>query len=154
MARSGRKWVKIMFMGEYQHNIDAKGRIIVPVKFREELGESMIVTRGLDGCLTIYTPEQWQQVVENLKKLPSTKREVRMYTHMLMAKAAECDLDSMGRIRIPAHLTKEAQLEKHCIIVGVNDHIEIWDQVKWEEYYSLASENYEDVAESLTEFFS
>ncbi len=142
-----------MFMGEYQHNIDAKGRIIIPAKFREELGTSMIVTRGLDGCLTIYTNEQWLKVVENLKKLPSTKREARMYTHMLMSKAADCELDAQGRIRIPAHLTKEAALEKHCVLVGVNDHVEIWDQVRWDAYYDIASENFEDIAESLTEFF-
>lgn len=142
-----------MFMGEYQHNIDAKGRIIIPAKFREELGSSMIVTRGLDGCLTIYTNEQWLKVVENLKKLPSTKREARMYTHMLMSKAADCELDSQGRIRIPLHLTKEASLEKNCILVGVNDHVEIWDQTRWNEYYEMASENFEDIAESLTEFF-
>lgn len=142
-----------MFMGEYQHNIDAKGRIIIPAKFREELGSSMIVTRGLDGCLTIYTNEQWLMVVENLKKLPSTKREARMYTHMLMSKAADCELDSQGRIRIPAHLSKEAALEKHCVLVGVNDHVEIWDQGRWDQYYDMASENFEDIAESLTEFF-
>lgn len=142
-----------MFMGEYQHNIDAKGRIIIPAKFREELGTSMIVTRGLDGCLTIYTNEQWLKVVENLKKLPSTKREARMYTHMLMSKAADCEVDSQGRIRIPGHLTKEAALEKHCVLVGVNDHVEIWDQVRWDAYYDIASENFEDIAESLTEFF-
>ena len=135
-----------MFMGEYQHNIDAKGRIIIPAKFREELGSSMIVTRGLDGCLTIYTHDQWTQLVEKLKKLPSTKREARMYTHMIMSKAADCDLDSTGRIRIPLHLTKEAGLEKHCVLVGVNDHVEIWDQERWNTYYDLASENFEDAA--------
>lgn len=142
-----------MFMGEYQHNIDAKGRIIIPAKFREDLGASMIVTRGLDGCLTIYTHEQWHQVVENLKKLPSTKREARMYTHMLMSKAADCEVDAQGRIRIPVHLSKEAGLEKHCVLVGVNDHVEIWDQVRWDSYYDMASENFEEIAESLTEFF-
>lgn len=142
-----------MFMGEYHHKIDTKGRIIVPAKFREELGETMIVTRWLDGCLAIYTEEQWQQVYENLKKLPSTKREARMYTHMIMSKAAECDLDAQGRIRIPSHLSEEAKLEKDCVVVGVSDHVEIWDKERWDNYYALASENFEDIAESLTEFF-
>ena len=142
-----------MFMGEYHHKIDTKGRIIVPAKFREELGETMIVTRWLDGCLAIYTEEQWQQVYENLKKLPSTKREERMYTHMIMSKAAECDLDAQGRIRIPSHLSEEAKLKKDCVVVGVSDHVEIWDKERWDNYYALASENFEDIAESLTEFF-
>lgn len=142
-----------MFMGEYQHKIDAKGRITVPANFRDELGETMIVTRWLDGCLAIYTEEQWKQVYENLKKLPSTKREARMYTHMIMSKAAECDLDAQGRIRIPTHLSEEANLIKDCVVVGVSDHVEIWDKERWDAYYAQASENFEDIAESLTEFF-
>lgn len=142
-----------MFIGEYQHSIDTKGRIIVPAKFRTELGETMIVTRGLDGCLTIYTEEQWQEVYAKLKSLPQTKREVRMYIHMVTSKAAECELDGQGRIRIPSHLTKEAGLEKECVVVGVSDHVEIWDKQRWNDYYEMASENYEEIAESLTEFF-
>ena len=142
-----------MFIGEYQHTIDPKGRIIIPAKFREELGLTMIVTRWLDGCLAIYTLDQWQQVFENLKKLPSTKREARMYTHMIMSKAAECELDAQGRIRIPSHLTLEASLTKNCVLVGVSDHVEIWDKEKWDTYYAQASENFEEIAESLTEFF-
>ena len=142
-----------MFMGEYQHKIDAKGRITVPADFRDELGETMIVTRWLDGCLAIYTEEQWQQVYEHLKKLPSTKREARMYTHMIMSKAAECNIDANGRIRIPSHLSEEAKLKKDCVVVGVSDHVEIWDKERWDAYYAQASENFEDIAESLTEFF-
>lgn len=142
-----------MFMGEYQHKIDAKGRIIVPANFRDELGDTMIVTRWLDGCLAIYTEEQWNKVYEHLKKLPSTKREARMYTHMIMSKAAECNLDAQGRIRIPSHLAEEANLKKDCVVVGVSDHVEIWDKERWDEYYAVASENFEDIAESLTEFF-
>lgn len=153
MEQSGRKWVKLVFIGEHQHTIDTKGRVVVPAQFRDELGEKMIVTRWLDGCLAIYTLDQWQKVYENLKKLPSTKREARMYTHMIMSKAAECETDAQGRIRIPQHLTKAAKLEKHCVLVGVSDHVEIWDRDRWEEYYALASENFEEIAETLTEFF-
>ena len=149
----GESGVILMFMGEYQHKIDAKGRIIIPANFREELGETMIVTRWLDGCLAIYTEEQWKQVYENLQKLPSTKREARMYTHMIMSKAAECNLDAQGRIRIPGHLSEEAKLKKDCVVVGVSDHVEIWDKDRWDAYYAQASENFEDIAESLTEFF-
>lgn len=142
-----------MFMGEYRHNLDAKGRIIVPAKFREELGETMIVTRWLDGCLAIYTQEQWQALYEKLQTLPSTKREARRFTHMIMAKAAECDIDSQGRIRLPNPLIEEAALEKECVVIGVSDHVEIWDTKRWNAYYDEASESFEDIAESLTEFF-
>lgn len=140
-------------MGEYQHNLDSKGRIIVPAKFREQLGDIMIVTRWLDGCLAIYTQDQWQVVYEKIKQLPSTKREARRFVHMIMAKASECEADTQGRIRIPAPLIKEAQLDKNCIVVGVSDHVEIWDQTRWDEYYATASEDFEEIAETLTEFF-
>lgn len=142
-----------MFMGEYQHNLDTKGRIIIPAKFREELGETMVVTRWLEGCLAIYTEAQWQELYKKLQTLPSTKREARRFTHLIMAKAAECTLDAQGRIRLPNPLIQEAELEKSCVVIGVNDHVEIWDKDKWDEYYSVASESFEDIAESLTEFF-
>ncbi len=140
-------------MGEYQHNLDTKGRIIIPAKFRDELGDTMVVTRWLDGCLAIYTMEQWQSLYEKLQTLPSTKREARRFTHMIMAKASECTLDTQGRIRLPQPLIQEASLEKACVVIGVSDHVEIWDQEKWNEYYEVASESFEDIAESLTEFF-
>ncbi|NMB18001.1 MAG: division/cell wall cluster transcriptional repressor MraZ [Erysipelothrix sp.] len=142
-----------MFMGEYQHNLDTKGRIIIPAKFRDELGDTMVVTRWLDGCLAIYTMEQWQALYEKLQTLPATKREARRFTHMIMAKASECNLDSQGRIRLPAPLIKEASLEKECVVIGVSDHVEIWNKERWDEYYEVASESFEDIAESLTEFF-
>jgi len=140
-------------MGEFQHNLDTKGRIIIPAKFRDELGEEMVVTRWLDGCLAIYTMDKWMNLYEKLQTLPSTKREARRFTHMIMAKASECTLDSQGRIRVPAPLIKEANLEKECVVIGVSDHVEIWDKDRWNEYYEVASESFEDIAESLTEFF-
>lgn len=142
-----------MLMGEFQHNLDKKGRLIVPAKFREELGDSMVVTRWLDGCLALYTMKQWEQISERLRQLPSTKRETRVFTHMLMSKAAEVECDSQGRILIPAPLLKEAQLENQCMVVGVSDHAEIWAKERWENYYAQASENFEDIAEQLTDFF-
>ena len=142
-----------MFMGEYQHNLDTKGRIIIPAKFRDGLGDEMVVTRWLDGCLAIYTEKQWQELYQKLQTLPSTKREARRFTHMIMAKAAECTLDAQGRIRLPQPLVKEAQLVKECVVIGVSDHVEIWDQERWNEYYAIASESFEDIAEELTEFF-
>lgn len=141
-----------MFIGEYRHNIDAKGRIIIPAKFREMLAEKMIVTRGLDGCLTIYTLEEWEVIFEQLKKLPNTKRESRMYVHMLTSKAAECEVDGQGRILLPAPLLEEAAIVKECVVVGVADHVEIWAKERWDAYYEQASTSFEEVAEQLTDF--
>ena len=141
-----------MFIGEYRHNLDSKGRIIVPAKFREQLSNNIILTRGLDGCITIYTLEQWKEIYEQLKKLPSTKKEARMYIHMLTAKAAEVEIDKQGRILIPSSLISEAKIEKESVIVGAFDHIEIWAESAWEDYYDEARESFEDIAESLTDF--
>jgi|SRR5690554_4416433 len=143
-----------MFIGEYKHNLDAKGRIIIPAKFRENFGSSMVVTRGLDGCLTLYSLEQWQTILAQLKKLPTTKRESRMYMHMITAKAAEVSLDNQGRILLPASLVEAATLSKECVVIGVVDHVEIWDQDLWQTYYDKASDSFEDIAESLTDFIS
>ena len=141
-----------MFIGEYKHNLDAKGRIIIPAKFREQFGPSMIVTRGLDGCLTVYSLDQWKQIIDQLKKLPTTKRESRMYMHMITSKAAECVVDNQGRILLPSGLIESASLKKECVVLGVVDHVEIWDQTLWQDYYDHASDSFEDIAESLTDF--
>lgn len=142
----------MMFMGEYRHNTDSKGRIIIPVRFREAYGNSIILTRGLDGCITIYTPEQWDVILEQLKKLPNTKKESRMYVHMLTARAAECEFDLQGRINLPQPLMEEAAIEKECVVIGVADHVEIWSKPRWDAYYASASASFEEVAEQLTEF--
>ena len=143
-----------MFIGEYHHNLDAKGRIIIPSKFREELSEVFYLTKGLDGCLTIYSPEQWQKMFEEVNKLPSTKKDARSYVRMLTANASECVLDNQGRIIIPTTLSKAAHLEKECVIIGANNRIEIWDQSTWENYYNDASNNFEEVAEHLSELLN
>lgn len=141
-----------MFIGEYRHNLDAKGRVIIPAKFREQLSYNIILTRGLDGCITVYTQDQWQIIYEQLKKLPTTKRESRMYIHMITSKAAEVEIDKQGRVLIPSSLISEANIEKACVIVGAADHFEIWSQESWDAYYQTASESFEDIAESLTDF--
>ncbi len=141
-----------MFIGEYKHNLDSKGRIIIPAKFREELGDLIVVTRGLDGCLSLYTQDQWKRLYATLRKLPPTKKESRMYIHMITVKACECELDTQGRILIPSTLVKEAALEKACVIVGVGDHAEIWSDERWNSYYENASSSFEANAEELTEY--
>lgn len=141
-----------MFMGEYRHNADGKGRVIIPSNFRKALGESIVVTKGLDGCITVYTLEQWSEILENLKKLPNTKKESRMYIHMLTARAAQCEFDSQGRILVPSPLLEDAGIQKDCVVLGVSDHVEIWARDRWEAYFEKASESFEEVAEQLTEF--
>ncbi len=140
-----------MFIGEYSHSLDSKGRIIIPSKFREDLQDTFILTRGLDGCLTIYSSDQWEKINERLAKLPNTKSAVRQYSRMLLSGATECTLDNQGRIQIPSFLSKPVNIIKECVVIGVNDHIEIWDKATWESYYMQASESFEEVAEGLSE---
>jgi MraZ protein len=142
-----------MFMGEFAHNIDRKGRLIMPAKFREELGDKVIVNRGLDGCLYVYTMAQWEIVYQKLSGLPSTNKDARNFQRMMLAKASECELDGQGRILIPATLIKLAQLEKECIIVGVANHLEVWAKEKWEKVEEEQEDNFESTAESLSGFF-
>lgn len=153
MVDSGNKWEKvgIMFIGEYSHNLDAKGRLIIPNKFREELHASFILTRGLDGCLTIYSIDQWKKIFEEINKLPNTKEAARQYVRVLTSNATECILDSQGRILIPSNLSKAVGIKKECIIVGANDHIEIWNKDSWNAYFEEASKNFEEVAENLSD---
>ena len=141
-----------MFMGEYAHNIDKKGRIIIPAKFREELGDLIIITRGLDGCLSVYTQKQWETIYEQLMKLPSTKKDARMFVRMMTSKAAECEIDAQGRVLIPSTLIHLAQLEKECRIIGAANHVEIWAKEKWDPVDEEANDAFEDIAENLTEF--
>lgn len=140
-----------MFIGEYYHNLDAKGRIIIPAKFRDELNGTFILTRGLDGCLTIYSTEKWEKIFEEINKLPETKKATRQYIRMLTANACECTLDNQGRILIPANLSGSVNITKECVVVGANSHVEIWDKATWNAYMDDASENFEDIAESLSE---
>ena len=144
--------MKIVFIGEYRHNLDAKGRVIIPAKFREQLSYNIILTRGLDGCITVYTQDQWQTIYKELQKLPTTKRESRMYIHMLTSKAAEVEIDKQGRVLLPSSLIEEANIDKACVIVGAADHFEIWSEQRWDDYYEKASESFEDIAEKLTDF--
>ncbi len=141
-----------LFIGEYVHTLDSKNRIIMPSKFREDLGDSFIVTKGLDGCLTVYKMEQWKTLLEKLEQLPNTKKEARLYIRGLTAKATECLCDTQGRIQLPSFLVKEADLLKQCVFVGVADHVELWSKERWDAYYEDASATFDDIAESLTEF--
>ena len=141
-----------MFMGEYKHNIDTKGRMIVPAKFREELGEVFVVTRGLDKCLFAYPMDEWKVIEEKLKKLPLTKKDARAFTRFFFSGAIECEVDKQGRINIPPTLRTYAELEKECTVIGVSERIEIWASEKWEEYMEESEESFSEIAENLLDF--
>ena len=118
--------------GEFQHNIDAKGRLAIPAKFRDELGQNFIVTKGLDGCLFVYSMEDWAILEDKIKSMPMSKS--RDLQRFFFSAATDCELDSQGRILIPANLRKYAQLEKEVAIIGVSGRAEIWNSDKWNGY--------------------
>lgn len=141
-----------MLLGEYKHSIDTKGRLIIPAKFREDLGERFIVTRGLDGCLFGYPMEEWTALKEKLKQLPLVKKESRAFTRFFYSAATECELDKQGRINIPQPLRTHAGLEKNCYVIGVSDRFEIWSEERWDEFSQEAGESFDEIAENMIDF--
>ncbi len=139
-------------MGEYQHNIDIKGRLIVPSKFREQLGDHFVITRGLDKCLFVYSIDEWTKVEEKIQTLPLTKKDARSFTRFFFSGASECELDKQGRINIPSNLTSYAELEKETVIVGVASRIEIWSKSEWDNFFDEAQESFSDIAENMIGF--
>jgi len=138
-----------MFMGEYEHTIDAKGRLIIPARLREGLGERPIVTKGLDGCLFAYTQEEFAAVGARLRSLPTGSAEARLYTRVFFSGACECEFDKLGRILVPGNLREHAGLVKDVMILGVSNRVEIWARERWLEYSATAASAYEEVAEKL-----
>lgn len=138
-----------MFVGEYNHSIDAKGRLIVPAKFREVLGDKFIVTKGLDNCLFVYPNDEWKAFEDKLKTLPLTNINARKFTRFFLAGAAECEVDKQGRILLPQVLRQFAELEKEVVLVGVASRIEIWSKERWDEYIDSYDDNMDEVAENM-----
>ncbi len=138
-----------MFLGEYHHNIDDKGRLIIPSKFRDELGTDFIVTRGLDGCLFVYPKNEWDTIVAKLKELPFTKKDARSFMRFFLSGATVCDFDKQGRINITSPLVEYADLNKECIVIGVGDRLEIWSKTNWENFINTNEDNLSDIAEDL-----
>lgn len=141
-----------MFMGEFKHNIDPKGRLIMPAKFRDELGDKFVVTRGLDGCLFGYPQSEWEGLEDKLKEMPLAKKDARAFVRFFYAAATECELDKQGRINLPATLREFAGLEKECVVIGVSDRIEIWSQAKWDVFSTETAENFDEIAETMIDF--
>ena len=140
-----------MFIGEYQHTIDSKGRVILPAKFREELGETFVVTKGLDHCLFVYPNEEWSNLEKKLRTLPLTSKDARAFIRFFFAGAAECGVDKQGRILIPANLRQHADLNKELAIIGVSTRIEIWDRDAWDAYNNESSLDQDKIVEHMAE---
>lgn len=143
---------QIVFMGEFQHSIDDKGRLTIPAKFREGLGTSFVITRGLDQCLFVYPADEWTLLSEKLKTLPFTKADARAFTRFFFSGATECEWDKQGRVNIPANLREHAALEKECVVIGVSNRVEIWSVGKWETYFEESQGSFGEIAEKLVDF--
>ncbi len=140
-----------MFIGEFHHLIDEKGRLAVPVKFREEIGRTVVVTRGLDRCLFIYTQTEWTNLAQRLSKLPVAKANTRAFARLMLAGAMELEVDRQGRVILPDYLRKYAGLKKRVVIAGLLNRLEIWDGLAWQKYQLGTERNAGDIAEALGE---
>jgi len=140
-----------MFMGEYTHTLDSKGRLFIPAKFRELLGDTLVVTRGLDNCVFIYPMDEWKALEQKLKALPLTKADARAFVRFFFSGAAECQLDKQGRIMIPSNLRSYAQLDKDVVVIGVSNRVELWSQERWEEYMSESAASFNEIAEKIVD---
>ena len=138
---------RLMFMGEYNHTVDAKGRLIVPSKFREQLGDEFVVTKGLDGCLFVYENTEWKALEEKLHALPLTNANARKFSRFFLAGATTCEVDKQGRILLPAVLRDFAGIDKEAVLVGVGSRIEIWNREAWNQ--SNTYDDMEEIAENM-----
>ncbi len=140
-----------MFIGEYNHNLDVKGRLAIPAKFRALLKDGAVVTRGLDNCLFLYPKKEWKKIAEKYANLPVSQAKARAFARLMLAGAMEVDFDNQGRITLPEYLRKFASFKKKIIIAGLFDRLEIWDEENWEKYKNNAEKESNDIAESLGE---
>lgn len=140
-----------MFMGEYHHSLDEKGRLIVPSKFREPLDGRCVVTRGLDNCLFMYPVPEWEAMEAKLRQLPLTQRDARAFVRFFFSGATDLDLDKQGRIMIPPNLREFADLEKDVIVIGVSTRIELWSKGVWESYVEEAESSFDAIAEKIVD---
>ena len=150
MKQSGRKWgVLIMLMGEFHHNLDEKGRLIIPSKFRNELGEAYVITKGLDKCLFVYSITEWDKIVSKLNTLQFTKKNVRAFERSFIGSASLNEFDKQGRINITSPLVHYANIKKECVIIGVSERLEIWSKEEFESYMNDNEDNLEQITENI-----
>lgn len=140
-----------MFFGEFQHTIDPKGRMNIPAKFREDLGERVYLTKGLDQCLFVFPPEEWRLFEAKLKALPLTNKNARAFGRLFFAGATECEADKQGRILIPQNLREYAGLEREAVVIGVGTRAEIWSDANWQAYNQDDTLSYDAIAEHMAE---
>ena len=140
-----------MFIGEFSHNLDTKGRIAVPAKFREKLGVGAIITRGLDRCLFVFTSKEWEVLAQKLTALPLAQANSRAFVRLMLAGAMDVELDAQGRILVPDYLREYAGLKKQVVIAGLYNRIEIWDRETWKEYKAKTESASDEIAEKLSE---
>jgi len=138
-----------MLIGQYEHTIDNKKRLALPAKFRGELGEKVIITRGIEGCLVVYTEKEWKIMSDKLSSLTISQAEARSFTRMILAGAMEVSLDKLGRILVPDYLKNYAGLKKNVVICGLSNRLEIWDYEKWEKYKKEAEKDVDKIVSKL-----
>lgn len=140
-----------MFLGEFEHSVDQKGRVAIPVKFRNALADGAIVARGLDGCLTIYPKREWQSLAERIAQLPITDPSARQFSRFILSGAVDVDADKQGRIVLPAYLRQYANLGANAVIAGLYNRLEIWDVASWKAHSQESQSNSSDIASRLSE---
>lgn len=140
-----------MLIGEYKHTIDTKKRLAIPAKFRKDLGERAVITKGLDNCLVVYTLEEWQKLAQKLENLPFSQADARNFARIVLSGAADVELDKLGRILIPDYLKEYGVLKKNVTLLGLSNKIEIWDSEKWQEHRQKTESLAGDIAERLKE---
>lgn len=138
-----------MFIGEYRHSLDEKGRLAIPTKFRSALTKGAVVTRGLDNCLYLYTEVEWKKLAEKLANLPISKANTRAFARLMLAGAMDVSLDKQGRVILPEYLREYAKMSKKLVVTGLYTHLEIWDQVTWEKYKKATEKDSSTIAEAL-----
>ena len=139
-----------MFTGEYNHTVDVKGRLIVPAKFRDQLGDEFVVTKGLDGCLFVYTLDEWHKIEEKFRNITTTSKDARKFARFFFSGAASCEVDKQGRILLPQTLREYADLQKDVVLAGVLSRVEIWSKARWaENTYDV--DEMDEIAEHMAE---
>ena len=138
-----------MLIGEYTHNLDPKKRLSVPAKFRKELGDRAVLTRGLDGCLWLFPSGQWSQLAERIAALPMAQSDSRSFSRLLLSGATEVQFDNLGRILIPEYLKAYAGLRREVVVTGIHTRLEVWDKDVWTEYKKKLEKNSDAIAQKL-----
>ena len=138
-----------MFIGEYHHSLDDKGRLIIPSKFRDDLGGKFIITRGIENCIFVYSEASWTKITNQLESLPFTKKDARAFIRFFLSGATIAEFDKQGRINITSPLISYAKINKECVIIGTGDRLEIWSEESWNDFFTSAKDSMSDIAENL-----